>query len=161
MLALRGVMPFVAKDPGLLTAKLFPLEKTLKYPMCIIPHFKDKPQIISALSKNRSVIKIISIFVPLKSKGHVIDVAKNLVLCEKIVSTSLRGLIVSHSYGIPAAVITVSGKRFGGNYKFRDYYESLSIFMEREKIRHEVEDIMLLNHLTYLSDLVEKTPQPQ
>ena len=161
VLAMRGVLPFVAKDPGLLTSKLFPLKKSPKYPMCIIPHYVDSLAVKSAIASRRNSIKIVPITIPLNFKDHVIDVPKNVIECEKVVSSSLHGLIVSHSYGIPAAVITLSTKIAGGNYKYRDYYESLGLFMNRDVIRHEIRNKDLLNNLTYLSDLVGSTPQPK
>ncbi|XP_075251655.1 uncharacterized protein LOC142344055 isoform X2 [Convolutriloba macropyga] len=162
VLALQGVMPFVAKDPGLLTSKIYPMERASKYAVCIIPHYVDSTTVTSALNKSdKAVIKIVPITVPYDFKNHVDDVPKDVTSCKKVLSSSLHGLIVSHSYGIPAAVITLSSKIAGGNWKYRDYYESLGIFMERNKIRHQITDTSLLANADYLSGIVDRTPQPK
>jgi hypothetical protein len=45
-----------------------------------------------------------------------------------VISTSLHGLIVSHSYGIPALWISFKEKDlFGDNIKFLDYFSSVKI----------------------------------
>ena len=43
--------------------------------------------------------------------------------CDVIVSSSLHGLIVAETYGIPAVWVQPSGNLKGGTFKFHDYYE--------------------------------------
>lgn len=50
--------------------------------------------------------------------------------CERIVSSSLHGVIIAQAYGIPAALATVSDSRqqvHGDGIKFRDYFASIGI----------------------------------
>jgi pyruvyltransferase len=45
--------------------------------------------------------------------------------CDKVISSSLHGLIICDAYGIPNARVNVSNKLFGGDFKFIDYYKSV------------------------------------
>lgn len=53
-----------------------------------------------------------------------------MLQCERIVSTSLHGLIIAQAYGLPAMLATVSESRaqvHGDGIKFRDYFASVGI----------------------------------
>jgi pyruvyltransferase len=50
---------------------------------------------------------------------------KQIHECEYILSSSLHGIIIADSYGIPAYHIELSDKIIGGQWKFKDYYESV------------------------------------
>ena len=177
LLARYGIFPLIAKDPALLIPKLIPFKNKQKlYPICIIPHFVDKTAVENALNNfsvreknNKSEsfhslekrIKVVHITVPTNFRKFIKAVPQNVSECEKVLSSSLHGLIVAHSYKIPAAAITLSKKVIGGNFKFRDYYESLGIFMNRDKIRHEITNKSLLANMSYLSRIVDETIQPE
>ena len=49
----------------------------------------------------------------------------DLTSCELIFSSSLHGLIVADSFGIPNIHMELSDKLVGGNFKFEDYYSSV------------------------------------
>ena len=166
MLALRGVFPRVSKDPGLLISSIFPLEKKQPTKICIIPHYVDHSIVTKALNDNsgkqKSQIKIIQISSNANDFSKFAEHVPTEVLnCKKVLSSSLHGLIVSHSYGIPGAIISLSDKIVGGDFKYRDYYESIGIYINRDLIRHKITYLQALNNVTYLSHLVEITPQPK
>ena len=53
-----------------------------------------------------------------------------MLSCERIVSSSLHGVIIANAYGIPACLATVSGAEqqiHGDGIKFRDYYASIGV----------------------------------
>lgn len=54
--------------------------------------------------------------------GCVID---RMLSCKRIVSSTLRGLIVAYAYGIPNAWIEFSGRIKGDGTKFLDYLQSV------------------------------------
>jgi Polysaccharide pyruvyl transferase len=59
---------------------------------------------------------------------------RELVSCERIISTSLHGVILAHAYGIPAewAAFLDSGKQIAGDgTKFQDYFRSVGIDEDR------------------------------
>ena len=76
----------------------------------------------------------------------------NILKCERTISSSLYGIIVSHAYNIKCMWMQITDKIGGGNFKFHDYYGSLYIdsyeeikpYQLKEKISTE-EIIKLIN----------------
>ena len=131
MLALRGVFPRVSKDPGLLISSIFPLEKKQRTKICIIPHYVDHFIVTKALNKKKVTTKIVTKAGKQKSQIKMIQISSNandfskfaehvpteVLNCKKVLSSSLHGLIVSHSYGIPGTINSLSDKIAGGDFK--------------------------------------------
>jgi len=100
----------VLGDPGLLVSKFVP-QPVAKYELGIVPHWSDK-----TLAKRFP-------------HGHLIDpqqppdqVIAEIARCKRVISSSLHGLIVADSYGIPRqAEIFPQAVQEGGDFKFRDY----------------------------------------
>ena len=92
-----------------------------KYTFGIIPHYVDKehPFILDA-AKNPDwkVIDINQAYTPE-------NFVKEIHECECILSSTLHGIIICDSYGIPAHHVSLSDKVIGGDWKFRDYYSSV------------------------------------
>lgn len=109
-------------DGGLLASLLIekPIQK--KYTVGIIPHFKEKnePQFKRLLEKyNKSVLIDLS--------DDPLEVIKTIGECEFILSSSLHGLIVADSFGIPNMRLVCTNKLLGDGFKFDDYYSSFNI----------------------------------
>ena len=112
--------------------------------------------------KQKSPIKIIQISSNATDFSKFAEHVPNEVLnCKKVLSSNLHGLIVSHSSGIPGTINSLSDKIVGGDFKYRDYYESIGIYINRDLIRHKITYLQALNNVTYLSHIVEITPQPK
>ena len=58
----------------------------------------------------------------IQATGQVQNVIQSICLCKKIISSSLHGIIVAESYGIPATWLEISGMVEGYGFKFYDYY---------------------------------------
>lgn len=89
----------------------------------IIPHVVDlhHPVIEEIRDKHADEILIIDLAHYEKWTG-VID---QICSCERILSSSLHGLIVSDAYQVPSCWIELSGKISGGYFKFLDYASSV------------------------------------
>ena len=54
-------------------------------------------------------------------RRHPSAVIRDIASCGAILSSSLHGLVVADSYGIPAAWTSGSPPLTGGDFKFQDY----------------------------------------
>lgn len=115
-------VPKVFGDPGLLTP-LFYMPKNIKkrYKLGIVPHYVDYQEIKKNYENNSEVL-IIDLMC-----HKVEDVINKVTQCEKIISSSLHGVIIAHSYNIPAIWLKCGDKLSGDDIKFYDYYKSLNI----------------------------------
>jgi pyruvyltransferase len=110
-------------DPGLLFKEFYKPKHSKKFQLGIIPHFKelDEKVVYEIQRKFGSDINIIS------PTLDVFQFADEVSKCENILSSSLHGLVLAESYGIPTSRISISKKLIGGNFKFEDYYSGVKI----------------------------------
>ncbi len=59
---------------------------------------------------------------------------KDMRRCSRIVTSSLHGWIFSHALGIPAAVVKITDRIPGGEFKFRDYAQSVGLYEFDQRI---------------------------
>lgn len=111
--------PDVLGDPAMLLPLILkPSEK--KYQIGIIPHFIHYNYINEKLKGTK--IKVINL------KSDIETVVNDITSCEKTYSTSLHGIIISHSYLIPSIWVKIGSKNIAGdNIKFKDYFSSVEI----------------------------------
>lgn len=93
------------------------------YHLGIIPHIDDlhHPVIEEIREKHTEEILIID----LAHYEKWSDIIDQICSCERILSSSLHGLIVSDAYQVPNCWIELSGKLLGGHFKFYDYASSV------------------------------------
>lgn len=109
-------------DGGLIASYLVkrPVEK--KYKVGIIPHFAEQDHVAFKKLKqkypNATTINL---------REDPLKVVEKIAACELIVSSSLHGLIVADSFGIPNQWVIVSNKLKGDNFKFDDYYSAFDL----------------------------------
>lgn len=125
----RGIdCPEVYGDPALLLPKVYmPKPGVRRYRLGVIPHYQDyASEVLEKLKSDPDVLFI-------KMEGYTCwtDVVDQIVSCDYIASSSLHGLIVAETYGIPNLWIEVTGKLLGGHFKFHDFFQS--IHADREK----------------------------
>ena len=115
--------PAIYGDLGLLTRYVIPppIICSKKYKIGFIPHYYDKKTPLILKVKKNPDWTVINVRQAYTVKRFV----KLIHECEYILSSSLHGIIISDSYGIPAYHIELSDKMIGGQWKFKDYYESV------------------------------------
>ena len=115
--------PAIYGDLGLLIRFIIhpPKNPIKKFKIGFIPHYVDqKCELMLKVEEhpNWTIIDINQADTPKKF-------VKQIHECEYIISSSLHGIIISDSYNIPAYHIQLSDNVIGGDWKFKDYYESV------------------------------------
>ena len=106
-------------DPGLFVSSVFSAYASdkKKFSVGVIPHYCDKEDLaLKQFIKRNSEVKFLDIFDGVES------FISQLTECQFILSSSLHGLIMADSFGIPNQWMVLSDKVEGKNFKFYDYY---------------------------------------
>lgn len=122
-------VPKVYGDPALLLPNYYnPITKKI-YKYGIIPHYNDM-KVVQKWYLGRKEIHIIDMMT-----NDIEAKTKEILACEKIISSSLHGLIVAHAYKIPAVWQKFSDEVFGDDIKYCDYLESVKLRFYQPNIR--------------------------
>lgn len=112
----------VVGDPGLLSPWLVKKTAGKKISVGLVPHFSHHGSAeIAALLTAIPNVKMINVFSPVK------QVLEEIASCDFVLSSSLHGLIVADSYGVPNQWLTLDLNP-AWQFKFRDYYSSFGLF---------------------------------
>lgn len=114
-------VPEVYGDPALLMPKYYNPKIDKEYAFGVIPHYSDYDK-IKDFYKDEDSILLIDLMT-----NDVEKTTNAFLKCNKIVSSSLHGVIVAHAYGIPAVWQKFSNNVFGDDIKYQDYFESVRI----------------------------------
>lgn len=104
-------VPEVYGDPALLLPLIYKPASTKKYKVGVVPHYADKLHVEIGTGET-----LIDIEQPWQS---VID---QITACEKVVSSSLHGVIIAEAYGIPAQWAVYGDRIHNAQFKFQDYF---------------------------------------
>ena len=134
-------VPEVYGDPALLLPRYFypTVEKKFKYGF--VPHYNDY-KLVEKWFENRPDIHLIDLMT-----NDVESKTIEFLACERIISSSLHGVIIAHAYGIPAVWQKFSDKVFGDDIKYKDYLESVDLAFYQPEIKsnpytdEEIEDL--------------------
>lgn len=121
LLELGYDVPKVFGDPGILLPRYYNPNISTEYKFGIIPHYNDFKIVKDLYSGNENII-VIDLMT-----NDVESTTNEILKCQRIVSSSLHGIIIGHAYKIPAVWKRFSDKPFGDNIKFQDYFESVNI----------------------------------
>lgn len=135
--------PPVYGDPALLISRFYKPKVEKKYKLGIIPHVVDaNNKFIQEFSKINSDVIVIS----MSKYADWHEIPDKICSCEKVLSSSLHGLIISDSYGIPNLWVQFSENIVGGLFKYLDYFKSVN--------RNDTKPLMI-NSLMQLEELYE------
>lgn len=118
-------------DPGLLYPMLLNEMPTKDFDIGVVPHFSDAAagqRFCDTLEKSGMKVKLIDVM-----QDDSLKVVLEIASCEKILSSSLHGLVIADALQIPNRHIVFSllgQKKDEFLFKFEDYY---SAFGEREE----------------------------
>ncbi|UJH92532.1 polysaccharide pyruvyl transferase family protein [Antarcticibacterium sp. 1MA-6-2] len=134
--------PPVYGDPALLLPLYFKPEEEKKYKLGIIPHYHDYKNVAKTYQDQTEILVIDLMTL------NVEEVTHEILQCEKTISSSLHGLIVSHAYRTPCVWVEFSDKLFGDGIKFTDYMESVELqvyqpqFLRERLSLEELEELL-------------------
>lgn len=113
-------------DPGILVDRVY--KNTIagiskKYTLGIVPHYKDAnfPTLSELTGRYPDDICVIDV------RRKPAEVVAKIAACRNILSSSLHGLIVAHSLGLPAGLLHLGRRLRGGDFKFKDYYSAYDL----------------------------------
>ena len=141
--------PEVYGDPALLLPDYYRPRVSKKYKLGIVPHYHDydKAQKIFAGREEVKVVDLLTLDVEATTR--------EILECERILSTSLHGLIVAQAYGISAVRVKMSNKLFGNDIKYTDYLESVGLeSYEAELVEEGISEDRLFDLFQKYSALV-------
>jgi pyruvyltransferase len=113
------VAPEVYGDPALLTPLLFTGPKTKTHDIGIVLRWSEKDWTAKKVGDG---VKIIDL-----GSSDVEQTLNEILSCRRIVTSSLHGLIIADSYGIPNAYLASETPK-GGIFKYLDYFASVDKF---------------------------------
>lgn len=143
LLDLGYEVPEIYGDPALLLPRCFNPTVEKKYRFGIVPHYNDWKRVKDWFSENEEVLVVDMMTDDIEAK------TKEFLQCEKIVSSSLHGIIIAHAYGIPAVWQKFSNNVFGDDIKYQDYLESVQMDSYSPKIQEDCYTILQLETLFF------------
>ena len=146
----------VISDLGLLLSEVFPLTKVPTKEIGYIIHsvdreyfFKKFPQLkVNLIDNYQSPEKFIN----------------ELLQYKKIISSSLHGIIFSHSFNKEVIPIKITDKIIGGDFKFKDYYSSIGYYdLSRLEIPERVDEFknLKIDNFTLDFNLIKRKKNTQ
>lgn len=108
-------------DPALFTRRILDLKfpkKQNKYAFGFVPHYADH-----SMEHKEIVESMGGAYISVEQ--NLFDFVNQLLACKFIMSSSLHGLILSDSFGLPYTWIQLGDRLTGGEFKFKDYYSTM------------------------------------
>lgn len=112
-------------DGGLLADQLIGGARKARYEIGIIPHFKEQNCAQMALLRERYPgARVIDLTM------DPLEAVREIAACAHIFSSSLHGLVVADSLGIPNMRVYLTDAPRGDGFKYDDYYSAFGVKVE-------------------------------
>lgn len=119
-------------DGGILADSLLDRLPEKKWDVGVVPHICDlKDPAAEALRASYENSVLINV------KDDPLEVVGQIASCRCILSSSLHGLIVADSFGIPNMHLVFDQRLKGDGFKFDDYYSAYGVEHRQRDIRYE------------------------
>ena len=119
-------------DAGILAAEVLESLPSKRYDVGVIPHLCDLQDPRAAnLHQEYENARFISV------KEEPLEVIRQIAECRFILSSSLHGLIIADSMGIPNLHVEFGDRLLGDGYKFDDYYSAYGLTHKPYDMRTE------------------------
>jgi len=112
-----GDCPEIYGDPALLMPLIVPPQAQTEG-LGYVPHYVDY-EYVKSRYLGRNIIDVLN--------PDPLETVRQISQCERIISSSLHGIIIAHAYGIPAAWVEFSDKLSGDGIKFADHFETMGL----------------------------------
>ena len=108
--------PVALGDPGLLVSRHL-ARPSRRWTLGVVPHgiHDDHPLLLEWASRYPKDVRIIG------TRASVASVTRDIARCEAVISSSLHGVVVADSFGIPNAWFELHPALWGGSFKFADH----------------------------------------
>ena len=137
-----GAVSAFLGDPGLLASELAPAERG-RYQLGIVPHWTDT----TLFNRFKHLDPIL-----IPASTDPLEAVRLIGSCKKIVSSSLHGIIVADSFGIPRRAERfpkMDSPHEGGTWKFDDYATSIAQPIEWGKKGGQVAPLSRVEAIKY------------
>lgn len=123
-------------DPGLLLARRI-RRRPIRTDVGIVPHYihRDEPHFRRLLAGHDAPVTVVDV------RAHPLEVARQIASCRAVVTSSLHGLIVADSLGVPAVWVRSSAALSGGDFKFRDHETVVKPARPRDHVLADLESL--------------------
>ena len=135
--------PEIYGDPALLLPLFLVPRAVRQGGVGFIPHYVDFPRFRA--SESMPGVRVIDITKSLA------EIMAEVVSCDRVVSSSLHGIIFAHAYGVPAVRVNPIGRLSGDGVKFEDYFDSVGLRSEAFPGR-DFRDILRASEFTCLPE---------
>lgn len=120
-------------DPGLMVSELIDTRPDQLYDLGIVPHWSDEELVTRSEFSGGDGKWTVRVINP---RGDPLNVIAEIARCQRIVTSSLHGVITADSFGIPRRIEPrglpgVSAKTM---FKFRDYSASIGVPLKTEEM---------------------------
>lgn len=119
----------IVGDPGLLLSRFYKPKTQKKYDICIVSHWKDYIYFSQNYGNRYYIINM--------GTNNIKKIINSINKCNFTFSSSLHGIIFSHSLGIPSIHLEYEVLYSKKNFKFKDYYSVFNICYTKEDLKKE------------------------